>query len=50
MMCILNYDQIWIMAIKMVGAMAMLFPKKEKVAKNGIHDIIWIKIKNMEVL
>jgi len=28
------------MAIKMVGAMAMLFPKKEKVAKNGIHDII----------
>jgi len=28
------------MAIKMVGAMGMLLPKKEKVAKNGIHEII----------
>jgi len=28
------------MAIKVVGTMGMLLPKKEKVAKNGIHDII----------
>jgi hypothetical protein len=36
MICILNYDQIWSVAIKVDGGVGITLPKKEKVTKNKI--------------
>ncbi len=33
MMCILNYNQIWIVTIMVVRVVGMVLPKKEKVGK-----------------